>query len=192
MVSVARFYSRLMDALARQTFLLTRPATAPPGPCSNLADVVRRVMAVGEAVLFAGANFNASEKGQTSARYFADHFAPVRETPQDITSPPRSLPCPLSSLVPFITSHVTGSTQFIPSCPVPNPSSSGLRIRNFKGRRATLERDESFGRCQKLLQREWRPLTRRVRSSFVVFRVRFVAHESQRCLSSLVSRRTAV
>lgn len=50
-------------------------------------------------------NFNASEKGQTwSCYHFADHFAPVRETPQDITTPFPSFP--------FITSHRPNSPLY--------------------------------------------------------------------------------
>lgn len=76
----------------------------PTHPCSNLADIARFRSSVPG--VLGEPNFNASEKGQTWPYYFADHFAPVRETPQDITT------LPLPSSFPFITSHRPNSPLY--------------------------------------------------------------------------------
>lgn len=80
---VTPFYSHLMDALARQTSGVNFSFNAFLPILALISPTLQ-----GSACPVGEANFNASEKGQTWPYYFADHFAPVRETPQDITTPP--------------------------------------------------------------------------------------------------------
>lgn len=77
-----------MDALARQTSGVNFSFNAFLPILALISPTLQ-----GSACPVGEANFNASEKGQTWPYYFADHFAPVRETPQDITTPPL-LPLP--------------------------------------------------------------------------------------------------
>lgn len=78
--------------------------SASAHPCFRppLISPTRLSSIVTSAVSFvvAGANFNASEKGQTSGRYFGDHFAPVVDLPSGLCTP-------LLHLRPFITSQRT-------------------------------------------------------------------------------------
>lgn len=126
------------------------------------------------------ANFNASEKGQTSARYFADHFAPVRETPQDITSPPLPLPRPLSLTIPFITSHRLDPIRPLVPCTESFPfGSSNPKLQGAS--RLSSGTKVSAGARSCCAENGGH-----LHAAFVLpsyFRVRSVAHESQRLVS---------
>lgn len=110
-----------MDALARQTSGLTFLLTRPPRPSPNPADIVRSCR-----LCRRWANFNASEKGQTSASTSQTTLrlsAKRHRTLRPLSSSPTASP-----FHPFVTSH---GLDPIPRCTGAYP----LRIRNLRARR---------------------------------------------------------
>lgn len=123
---------RSRGKLSGVNFSFNASSSSPPGPCSNLADVVRRVVMVGGCVVARPTLMHPKRvklrpaTSQTTLRLSAKRHR---------TLPPLHALSLVLCLLWFPSLRHTGSTQFTPLYPVPNPSPSGLRIRNFKERR---------------------------------------------------------
>ena len=180
-----------MDALARQTFggnfSFNASSSSPPGPCSNLADVVRRVVVVvvGGCVV-AGPTLMHPKRvklrpatSQTTLRLSAKRHR---------TLPPFLALSLVLCLLWFPSLRHTGSTQFTRHRK-PSPSgSSNPKLQGASRLSSGTKVSAGAGSCRA-------ENGGHLHAAFVLpsyFRVRSVAHESQRCLSSLVSRRIAV